>query len=92
MTPRLGVRAVLTTGLTATSTALMSDVARELAPRRAPDLRRLGVVIAAGFGGFTVLTRPEGPHELADLNPINDNTNKGVSDGIHLLQIGPQRR
>jgi hypothetical protein len=85
---RLGVRAVFTAALTATWTALMSDVASELAHRRAPDLRRLGVGVAARFGGAGAGE----PHELADLNPTNDNTNKGVSDGIHLLQIRPQRR
>jgi oxalate decarboxylase len=48
---RLGVRAVFTTALTATWTAFTSDVASELAHRRAPDLRRLGTVVAAAVGG-----------------------------------------
>jgi hypothetical protein len=74
---RLGVRAVFTTALTATWTALSSDVARRFGD---PE------------GGFMVLTQPKEPHELADLNPTNDNTPRGVSDGIYLLQIAPQRR
>ena len=48
---RLGVRAVFTTAATATWTALMSDIATDIAHRRAVDLARLAMVVVAAFGG-----------------------------------------
>jgi uncharacterized membrane protein YoaK (UPF0700 family) len=48
---RLGVRAVFTTAVTATWTALMSDVASGLAHRRVVDRGRLAAVMVAAFGG-----------------------------------------